>query len=95
MAQLLRSETRGGERAQEIGSSPPDGDVPFVQLATAVELLAKNAPAGSESAVQMLRTSMNAASAACEQAIKAGRQVADQVQAAVTPAAKPAARKAA
>jgi phasin family protein len=65
------------------------------QLATAVELLAKNAPAGSESAVQMLRTSMNAASSACEQAIKAGRQVADQVQAAVSPATKPAGRKAA
>ena len=65
------------------------------QLTTAVDLLAKSAPAGSEGAVQMLRTSVSAATAACEQAIKAGRQVADQVQAAVAPAAKPAGRKAA
>lgn len=63
------------------------------QLATAVDLLARNAPAGFEGALQMLRTSASAASAATEQAIKAGRQVADQVQAAVTPAAKPTGRK--
>lgn len=64
------------------------------QLGTAVDLLAKNAPAGSEGAVQVMRNAVSAATAACDQAFKATRQMADQAQATVAGAAK-AARNAA
>lgn len=46
------------------------------QLAEAVEQLARNAPAGSESAVALLKTSLATASSAYDSVLKASRQAA-------------------
>ena len=63
------------------------------QLLTAVELFAKSAPAGSEGAVQMLRTSVTAASSAYDQVFKVTRQLAEQAEAGLTKAGKAAGGK--
>ena len=65
------------------------------QLLAAVELLAKNAPAGSEGVVQVLRTTIATASTTYDQVFKATRQLADQAQAGVAAATKAAGRKSA
>jgi hypothetical protein len=58
------------------------------QLLSAVELLSKNAPAGSEGTVQVLRNTVTAASAAYDQVFKATRQLADQAEAGLANLAK-------
>ena len=60
-----------------------------------MELLAKNAPAGSEGVVQVLRTTIATASTTYDQVFKATRQLADQAQAGVAAATKAAGRKSA
>lgn len=63
------------------------------QLLSAVELLSKNAPAGSEGAVQVLRNTVTAANAAYDQVFKATRQLADQAEAGLANLAKTTAGK--
>jgi hypothetical protein len=65
------------------------------QLLAAVELLGKNAPAGSEGMVQVLRTTIATAASAYDQVFKATRQLADQAQAGVAAATKATGRKSA
>jgi len=65
------------------------------QLLAAVELLGKNAPAGSEGVVQVLRTTIATAASTYDQVFKATRQLADQAQAGVAAATKATGRKSA
>ncbi len=60
------------------------------QLAAAVEALAKNAPAGSEGAVNFIKQALGAANAAYEQVNTATRQFAEMAEANVQGAAKAA-----
>jgi len=57
------------------------------QLAESVENLARNAPAGSEGVVSLIRQSMAAAQNAYDQVNQAGRKLAEMADAKVSPAA--------
>ncbi len=63
------------------------------QLLESVDALAKNAPAGSESAVSALRQSVVAANSAFEQVNVATRQVMDLIESNISGATKASARK--
>ena len=63
------------------------------QLLESVEALAKNAPAGSESAVNTLRQSVVAANSAYEQVNQASRQVIEMIEANFSGATKAAGGK--
>lgn len=64
------------------------------QLFAAIDAMAKNAPAGSESAISFMKQSLTAARSAYEQANKAGKQAAEMVESSFSaPATKPAAKK--
>ena len=72
------SSKAGAELAAMAEKQIADGNK---QLLGAVELLAKSAPAGSEGAVQVLRTTLTAASAAYDQVFKATKQLSEQAEA--------------
>lgn len=63
------------------------------QLFAAIDAMAKNAPAGSESAISFMKQSLTAARSAYEQANKAGKQATEMVENSFTPATKAAAAK--
>ena len=79
------SSKAGAELAAMAEKQIADGNK---QLLGAVELLAKNAPAGSEGAVQVLRTTLTAASAAYDQVFKATKQLSEQAEAGLANVAK-------
>lgn len=61
------------------------------QLFAAIDAMAKNAPAGSESAISFMKQSLTAARSAYEQANKAGKQAMEVVENSFAPVAKQAA----
>lgn len=61
------------------------------QLATMIDNMAKNAPAGSESAIGMMKQALTASRSAYEQASKAGKQVVEMAEANLANASKAAA----
>ncbi|MFK7966710.1 MAG: phasin family protein [Burkholderiaceae bacterium] len=63
------------------------------QLFAAIDAMAKNAPAGSETAISFMKQSLTAARAAYEQANKAGKQAAELVENTMAPATKAPAKK--